>query len=61
MLGSNEYAHILAAGYRRSFIILGAWLLFSGVVAAQEQPLAPANPDLSLPTATGNAAPKALP
>ena len=61
MLGSNKRARILGAGCRLSLITLGAWLLLSGVAAAQDQSLVPAGPDLSFPTATGMALRVAFP
>jgi len=53
MLRSHTYAHILRAGQCRAFIALAAWLMLSGVVAAQNQSPASATPNLSSPTAIG--------
>src|SRR5215471_1979744 len=55
MFRSRADAHILQAGYRQSFVALTAWLLLSGVIAAQDLPPAAARPDLSPP------APKVMP
>jgi outer membrane protein TolC len=53
MIRSCKYAHILRAGCGPSFVALGAWLLLSGAVAAQDLAPATTKPDLSLPATTG--------
>jgi outer membrane protein TolC len=53
MSRSCKYLHILRQGCRKSFAGLAAWLLLSGVLAAQDQPTAPSKPDQSLPAPTG--------
>jgi outer membrane protein TolC len=53
MFRSCKHAHILRAGGRASLVALGAWLLVSGAVAAQDLAPATTKPELSLATATG--------
>jgi outer membrane protein TolC len=47
-----KYTCMSGAGFQRSSVALAAWLLFSGVVAAQNQSAATSSPDLSPPAAT---------
>jgi outer membrane protein TolC len=53
MLRSQKYANISRTGQCSGFIALAAWLLLSGVVAAQNQSPAAATTNLSLPIAIG--------
>jgi outer membrane protein TolC len=53
MSRSCKYPHIRRGGCRKSFVGLAAWLLLSGVLAAQDSPTAPSKPDLSLLAPTG--------
>jgi hypothetical protein len=48
-----QRVHISRASCRQSFVALTIWLLFSGVVAAQNQPPVTAGSEMSLPTAIG--------
>ena len=50
---SRRYDGIFQAGCRQSFGTLAAWLVFSGVVAAQNPPAATAEPEVSLSVPTG--------
>ena len=50
MVRSYEDVQILQTDCQRSFVALAAWLLLSGIVAAQDLPAAAARPDLSSPT-----------
>ena len=61
MFRSRKYAHILRGGCRKSFAGLAAWLLLSGVLAAQDPSTAPSKPDLSLPAPAGMPLKVALP
>lgn len=47
-----KYAHMFRAGCRQSFVAVAAWLLFSGVMAAQGPPAPTSRPELSLPGLT---------
>jgi len=53
MSRSCKCPHILRGGCRKSFVGLAAWLLLSGVLAAQDPPTVPSKPDLSLQAPTG--------
>jgi hypothetical protein len=53
MLRSQKDAHIVRAGQYRGLLALVAWLLLSGVVAAQDQLPAAAVPNLPLSIANG--------
>ena len=48
-----RYAHIFRAGCRQSCVALAAWVLFSGVVAAQGPSATISRPVVSLPASTG--------
>jgi outer membrane protein TolC len=52
MIRTRKCEHTLRAGCRQGFPVLGALLLFSGVVAAQDLPATTSRPPLSLPDPT---------
>jgi len=54
-------AHILEAGFRKILFALAACLVISGIVAAQDLPVAPSRPELLMPTTTGVALRVAFP
>jgi hypothetical protein len=52
MLQPGKYDYILRVGYRQCFVALVAWLLLSGIVAAQDPSPTTSRLDLLLPAPT---------